>query len=304
MPSYVRRKRSPGFGSRPFSRRGGFAGARSVRRRLFNRYGVRTAGRVFRTGWAGVAAGTAANLVYGSRVHSTYMRRLKARRQVGLRVGSSNCKSDELQPIGENNSTKVLNRVQRLLALTQSSDINNRSTRLQQSVNFRGVKVCFRVQLNNVVAKPGQKFAFNWAVISPKQEGEDLPQIPNENFFRGSGEQNRSQDFTGTLTGLDLHCLPINTDKYIIHRHKRMIMGPYESTEGKSEKMFETYIPVKRKVIYNASGTSTEQTYPIGKDMWMVWWGAYLDEGNGSGQTNAYTTQFKVVKYFREPMSS
>lgn len=302
MPTYIGRKRSAGFGRRPFSGRGQFA--RPVRRRLFHRTGVRTRGRIFRGGWGGVAAFTAANLVHGSRVHSTYMRRIKARRQVGLRVGTSNCKSDELQPVGENNSSKNLNRVQRLLALTQSSDIDNRSTRLQQSVDFRGVKICFRVQLNNVVAKPGQKFAFNWAIISPKQLSPVITSLPTEEFFRGNGEQSRAQDFTGTLTGLDLHCLPINSDKYIIHRHKRMIMGPYESTEGKAEKYFETYMPVKRKIVYNQVGTAEQQTFPEGKDMWMVWWGAYLDEGNGSGQTNAYTTQFKVVKYFREPKSS
>lgn len=232
------------------------------------------------------------------------MRRLRARRSVGLRVGSSNCKSDELQPPATTSTTKVLQRTTRLLALTRGSDVDNRSERLQDSVNFRGVKICFRVQLENVTGKGGSKFAFNWAIISPRQESELATDIPNEAFFRGSGEQSRSQDFSGTLTGLDLHCLPINRDKYIIHRHKRMIIGPYESTEGKSEKYFATYVPVKRKVIYNNTGTATEQTYPIGKDMWMVWWGAYLDEAGGAGLGSAYTTQFKVVKYFREPKSS
>jgi len=306
MPTYIRRKRSPGFGSRPFSR-GGWAGARSVRRRLFKGYGIRTRGRIFRTGWAGVASGVASNLALGYHVNSTGMRRLKARRQVGLRVGSSNCKSDELQPGNENNATKVLNRTTRLLALTRNNDSDDRSSRLQDSVDFRGVKICFRVKISESVdaaGKGGSKFAFNWAIISPKAAGDKLTAIPNEEFFRGSGEQSRSQDCSVTLTGLDLHCVPINKVKYIIQRHKRCIMGPYESTEGKAEKYFETYLPVKRKIVYNNSGSPLEQTYPIGKDMWMIWWGSFLDEGAGQGVTPAYTTQYKAVKYFREPKSS
>lgn len=301
----VRRKRSPGFGARPFSS-GNWAGARSVRRRLFNRYGVRTTGRIFRAGWGGVAAGTAANLALGYHVNTTGLRRLKARRQVGLRVGSSNCKSDELQPIAADSATKTLNRTTRLLALTRSSDVDDRSSRLQDSVNFRGVKICFRVNLKDVSAagKGSSKFAFNWAIISPRQEDELATSIPEQDFFRGSGEQSRAQDFSAGLTGLDLHCLPINKDKYIIHRHKRILMGPYESTEGKSEKYFATYLPVKRKIIYNNTGTAEQQTFPIGKDMWMVWWGAFLSEDGGAVITPAYTTQYKVVKYFREPKSS
>jgi len=229
------------------------------------------------------------------------MRRIKARRQVGMRVGSSNAKSDEIQIPAENNATKNLNRVQRLLVLTKGSDIDNRSTRLRQSVDFRGIKICFRIQINNVAGLGGQKFAFNWAIVSPKQLDANITALPTEEFFRGSGETSRAQDFAGTLTGLDLHCLPINRDKYVIHRHKRMVLGPYESTEGKSERYFETYVPVKRKVVYNQNTELGTEDNPEGRDMWMIWWGAFLNEGTGNGQGSAFTTQFKAVRYFREP---
>lgn len=229
------------------------------------------------------------------------MRRLKARRQMGVPVGSSNAKSvEENQPVLAT-ATKTLAGQQRLLTLAQGTNIDGRNERLQQSVDFRGVKICFHVALNAVTARQTDKFFFNWAIISPKQGPASQVALLNDEFFRGVGNANRAQDFSTTMTGLEMRCCPINTDKYIIHRHKRMIMGPYESTEGKAEKYFEEWLPVKRKIVYNQTGTTTELTYPEGKDMWMVYWGSYMDEGNGAVIANAYQCTYRVIKFFREP---
>lgn len=229
------------------------------------------------------------------------MRRLKARRALGQRNGYAQAKSN-LGEGTEANTTKSLNRVQRLLKLPETTSLTDRDSRLKNVVDFRGIKVCFRVNINNITGKSGSKFFFNWAIVSPKQLDASITSLPVEEFFRGQGTNGRSVDFSATLSGMDLHCLPINTDKYIVHRHKRFIMGPYESTEGKATKYFETYVPVKRQVVYNSVGTAEEQTFPEARDMWMIWWGAYMDEPTlDAGIMNAYTTQFRIVRYFREP---
>lgn len=295
MPTFIR-KRSAGFGRRPFSGRGVMA--RSVRRRLFRGNGVRNT-RMLRRGWGGVAAFTAANLVHGTRTHSTYMRRLKARRQVGERVGLSPSKW-EISEVGDTMPTKTLNRVYRLLPLTKGANAATNDERMRSKVNFRGVKVCAHLRLGNVSGQTGKKMWFNWAVISPKAEDNEITSIPEQDFFRGQSD-GRNTDFSAALSGLDLHCLGINTDKYIIHRHKRMTVGPWESTEGKGEMYFEEYIKVGRQIRYNDDGSTTAlRKLPEGKDMWIVYWGAYMDEPGGTAIGAAYTVNMRIHKVFRE----
>ena len=231
-------------------------------------------------------------------------RRVNARRRVGERIGSTSSKTRLLEGT-DTIDTKTLNDGLRLLSLPKTSTNNEAvlNDRLRNVVDFRGVKVCFHTRVNTKGASfDGDKLFFNWAIISPKAESNELASIDTGEFFRGQ-DGARFTSFIGTtLTGLDLHCLGINTDKYIVHRHRRLTMGPWESPNGLAEKYFETYVPVKRQIRYNATGTGAVLDYPEGKDMWMVYWCSYMKETAAAAPTTgAVTVNFRITQVFKEP---
>ena len=258
--------------------------------------------RVARFGSAGMAAYAGYR---GIRGVSKFVRRVKARRQVGDRIGSTSAKQRLLEG-SDTIDSKTLSDGLRLLSLpkTTTNDESVRNDRQRNAVDFRGVKICFNIDINEVTGSTGDKLFFNWAVISPKQLDNEITTIPTEEWFRGQ-DGARFTSFIGTtLTGLDCHCLPINTDKYIIHRHKRITMGPWESPNGMGERYFEEYVPVKRQIRYNATGTGTQLDYPEGKDMWMVYWVSKMNEPTGAPITNLVTIRFRIMQIFRDPLRS
>lgn len=231
------------------------------------------------------------------------LRHVSTRRQVGAPVNSNSTKKRLLEGT-DTISTKTLSDGLRLLSIPKTTTFNEAelNTRQRNAVDFRGLKICFSIVQNTLGASlDGQKFFFNWAVISPKQEDPLLTTIDTAEFFRGQDGARFTSFIDTTLTGLDTHCLPINTDKYIVHRHKRIRMGPWESTEGKGQRYFETYIPVKRQIRYNATGTGVQLDYPEAKDMWMVYWCSYQDEGTAAGVAAAMDVRFRILQYFKEP---
>ena len=277
---------------------------RGRRRPYLNAMRTRMAGaRVAGAAGLGAAYGLSAyNLFRSSRRTGSAMRRLKARRAIGNYVGSTTAK----RRLDEGNltlSSKTLSGSIRLLDLpkTTTNDESVLNERLRNMVNFRGCKICFHVDLNSVSGRGGDKLFFNWAIISPKQQDANITSIDTSEFFRGQDGARFTSFIPTTLTGLDCRCLPVNTDKYIVHRHKRMILGPWESTEGKGERMFEQYVPVKRQVRYNSSGTGVELENPEARDMWMVFWCSYQNETTAAAVANVMNVRWRMIKYFREP---
>jgi hypothetical protein len=96
---------------------------------------------------------------------------------------------------------------------------------------------------------------WNWAIISPKAE---CGSVASGGFFRASSES-RSQDFGRQLTGSQFRCLPINTDKYVILKHKRFRIGGMSrgwgagntknrSLSGSNYMNFFTYVKLNRQL--------------------------------------------------------
>lgn len=305
-----RRPRTLNFGSR-VRRRGAFGtmdslsrAGRRVRARTTRivptAWGVRGAAlaRAARWGSAGMALYSGYS---GLRAMSTWARRRRKAWKIGNRIGSSTAKHDRLED-ADQIATKTLNDGLRLLSLP---GINNNETilnqRAKQVVNFRGIKFCVNLEIDDITGRGDKKVFFNMALISPKALDNDNLNIPSAEFFRGVDDK-RYADFTATaLTGMDCHCLGINTDKYIVHFHKKYILGPWESTEGKGERYVEFYYPVKRQIRYNADGTGIAAEYPEGKDMWWVYWCAETDEGTAPPLANRMTVRYRIVRYFRDP---
>jgi len=218
--------------------------------------------------------------------------RVKARlrQRVGERIGTGTGKRNEDTTAGNLNSRTLY--VQPLLDIPKGALIDQRERGL---VNFRGMKFCHSL----IMQDPGgfgnvtQKLWLNRCIISPK--GCDTDPI-STNFFRGNGT-GRAQDFGAALSPIELHCTPINTDKYNVHMHRREKLGPYASTEGRNNTVKEWYTKLKRQIRYDDDGA-----VPIGKQMYYVWWYDFNTATAGSAAAVGFLNhKLHVTKYFKEP---
>jgi len=218
----------------------------------------------------------------------------RLRKRVGERIGTGPAKRHETN-VDDTLTTREL-RSDPLLNIPAGTALNQRQ---RDIVNFRGIKVCMSLVLNSGLnTGNGEHVYVNVAVISPKADnltGDDA--VPTAEFFRGNADD-RAQDFDSTqLSSLEFRCLPINTDKYNVHKHIRFMLGPYASTEGKNTKTLEFYVKVNRQIRYEATNAN-----PEGKAMYLCYWACFQDDAAGTGQaTGQINHQLRLVRYFREP---
>lgn len=101
--------------------------------------------------------------------------------------------------------------------LTQIPQAVGEATRERGLINAKGIEVAFsfKNRLDRML------FA-NVAIIAPKHR---TSIVNNTNFFRGNGGS-RGVDFGIALGALEIHYLPINTDRYNVLRHYRYQLGP------------------------------------------------------------------------------
>lgn len=261
----------------------------------YGRY-VRTGMRMYNTGRAFAPyARTAIRAFrgYRKRKRSNAARKRVLRRRVGESIGTGNAKSDTLR-VDNNLDTRTLYS-HPLLNVVKGNSINERE---RDIVNFRGIKFCMSImnKIPTTIAQNGEQLYFNYAILSGKAEEAKLG-LPVVNFFRSMETGLRGQNFAIDLSALDFHCLPINTDLYNVHMHKRLKIGPYSSTEGKNTRTFEWYTPLKRQIRYNGASE-----FPVGKQMFLVYW----CDMQGVPQlapaiVNQVDLQLKILKYFKEP---
>lgn len=212
-----------------------------------------------------------------------------AMRRVGEPVGSSNSKWDALNAVPTTMNPETLYQVA-LLDVTKVAGSSSYDRRLKDQLNFRGIKFCMNFRVESAIGTA--KAWLNVAVISPKSDLASNQAIPNTDFFRDPGGATRAADFGIALNNMEFRCSSINTDKYNIHSHKRMIVGPSQATEGNRERLIEWWLPVKRQIRYNDA-----TAYPEGKNIYLVWWFATSDNG-----TPAASMQYNyhIKRYFRE----
>lgn len=218
---------------------------------------------------------------------------------MGERVGSGAAKCHQETSGFTTLNSESLTSV-KLILIPKGDNFNQRQ---RDIVNLRGVKICFWVR-NNI--PNGIPLYFNWALITPKAD--NLATIPNTDFFRDTGiGTDRTKNFAATQDWLDGWCSPINTDKYRVHTHKRLrIAGVFNSNDAgpsttnakinvgqNGEVMIEKYIKINRQIRF--SGTNE---FPVGPEMFMVWW----CQGSGLGTSGAKGFyQYRTVMYFKEP---
>lgn len=228
---------------------------------------------------------------YKRRRTSNRAKKRKMRARLGERVGQGGAKRDAIN-IGQGLNTRVFYQ-QELLNLARGTDTNQR---LRDIINFRGIKICMNFNsLTNM-----RTLFLNVAVVSPRdrQTGGTLPL---DEWFRGNegGAGTRGQPFSDALSAIQFHCLPINTDRYNVHKHIRRKILPEQNTSGtRGNRTIMFYQKLNRQIRYaDVDGTDN----PI-RNMFLVWW---IDEDNAEADSapvlNACDLQLHLVRYFREP---
>ncbi|AKV62255.1 putative capsid protein [Aiptasia sp. sea anemone associated circular virus] len=240
----------------------------------------------------------------GRRIWKAYRRyRGKNREQfsrtnIGERVGSSSTKKryaftilNATQGDTRTLTTHLINNI------PEKSALNQNNNRRRQIVNLRGVKLC--LEFRNQLARP---LYLNVAVLGQKTQNQDLP--PSVlGFFRGFDQNSRSEDFTTARSANELHCLPINPDKFTVLRHKRYRLIPnsdagtvYNDHSGHSYMNMDWWLKVKRQIRYTDGGDIDSGS------LWLCHWCDEIFAGTFAPvQPDAYAYTIRSICYFKEP---
>lgn len=214
--------------------------------------------------------------------------------EVGERVGSSNTKQVTDKQNGKLQGWKLYYQ-----DMTNISRGTTLSQRQRDVVNCRGFMIdgYFRTITQTTGAGlPSDVYMLNVAVLAP-----EVPQATREvlgtDFFRAMDDgDKRTTDFATTLGTIDLHKLPINTDKFVVLKHKRYMMNTFGAQHKGWMKKIKWWIPLKRQLVYNSTaGTSCQS--PV----YFVYW---CCRGFQTAQVDAtidfVDTQFRLTTFFRE----
>lgn len=179
--------------------------------------------------------------------------------------------------------TEALIKVEKNVAADEAINKRNRDT-----IHHKGCKICFSVK--NILKVP---VMFNWAVVIPKANNTVSP----IDILRGNGTE-RDTTLNNALTFMDLRCLPINTDRYKVVKHKKLLILPDSDksavqSEGRDFRMIEEYIKTDRQLFFDGSTATPLQ------NMWMVWWCDYYNSPTGSTATTI-DFSWRIVDYFKD----
>lgn len=274
----------------PYAVRGAMYGYRASKRA---RLAGGIAGHIYRNRGTYYRAARTIGRAWRRRRRST-RKRLFSRTQIGERVGTSTAKAVYTANLPKSLDTRTLYQTE-VTQIAQKNAFGENNTRLRQIANVRGFKVC--MEIRNQSTNP---MYFNIAVISPKDSN---AVVTESGFFRGYQETSRSVDFSSGRSSNEFHCLPINSDKYTVLKHKRYRLVPvnqnstvYMDQSGHNYMNIGFYTQLKRQVRWQDNGvTETGKCY-------LVYW---CDEFLTAAGTPAIAQQMqvneKVVTYFKEP---
>lgn len=259
--------------------------------RIYNRRrNFAVAGRVARIGF------NMAKYAYKRRRRAVY--RMRKRRRFSPpnpSSGTATSKRHQIRLDAGGTAIGTRSLISENLAAIPHSTANTIDERQRNILNLRGTKLCFEVTNNT-----DDPLYFNCAVIVPKLSSA----VTTTDFFRGSTGE-RAEDFGVALTGLQFHCLPINSDKYHILWHKRYKLRPLNNstgtqraTSGSNYMNIEKYIKYKRQIRF----TGNSDTNAEGGAPFLVFWGARFDTASGTAVTaGGFTVQRRFISYFKEP---
>lgn len=217
-------------------------------------------------------------------------------RQIGERPGKSNSSRNEQVQQNTSFSSRTLHSDECILLnrnTTSSQEINQRE---RHTVVVKGIKFCIKVR--NFESYP---LWCNVAIIHPKSELGVGNDVPNDEFFRAFSTS-RVQDFGISLSGMDLHCFPINTDKYVVLRHKRFTLGSAAAfaTGGTWPpfKLLDFYVKLNRQIRFKGdSATDLEEG-----QVYCAFWCDSPDTGTSAAAVaDSMQVSRRYITYFKNP---
>lgn len=124
--------------------------------------------------------------------------------------------------------------------------------RVGDVIHMSGAKLNFFIENGSAVP-----IGCNVAIVVPRNESSLNVTLPIPNFFGGNSDTRGEAFDLATKTGLELHTLPLNTDKFEVLYHKRKILGRTfaaggvtTSTDAKSWGLWDDYIPINKEIRY------------------------------------------------------
>jgi len=236
----------------------------------------------------------------------------RARTMIGRRIGGSSTAKTHLSPIlpGFLDSRTFVKDIN-LLAIEQSSSAALTHARQSFVIDVIGFAVEFHVKASSASDTYSSlngipylnPMLWNVAIIAPT----DNNVVTTDDFFRSQGENKstRDIDFTNALSAIEMHGLPINTDKFQILMHKRFKVGScnkQSTTNGSTGAVpdiatFKKWVPMYRQVAYSDS-TADKCTSPV---YFVYWYDHMFAPAPLGAQPRGAVIEAKVVTYFRDP---
>lgn len=224
--------------------------------------------------------------MYKSRQHA----KQKIKTSIGEDIGTTNPKTAQsyFLDVTSRNSNTLYD--EDVLNLERGDLLNQRERDL---VNLRGWKI--NMELVNTTASV---VYCNVAIIHPKK----ATAVSSSQFFR-SYDTSRNQDFGSTLMNAHMrHCYPINTDQYLILKHKRFRLAPNGQAANQSQEFGSSvhneclWVPLGRQIRFNGNGSTTNN-----QKAYLVYWFGQAGTNTLDAANAVCNASFDVSMYYKEP---
>lgn len=174
------------------------------------------------------------------------------------------------------------------------------SQRQRDVVNTRGFQIdmYFRTITRGEPGLPSDVYFLNVAIVAPEDRWDDTPDFVDGFFRARNNDDTRVTNFSGSLGSIDIHRLPINTDKMVVLKHKRYMMNTLAAGHKGWVKRIKWYIPLKRQIAYDGILVDDSES-PV----YLVWWccRGFLPAGTGADLTTDFLNyQYRTITYFKE----
>lgn len=176
-----------------------------------------------------------------------------------------------------------------LLSKTDQTSEDHINERERQMAYVSGCKICMQF-----VNKGTSILYVNVAVVYKRYDGS----APTEtDFFRGSNIE-RGSDFGITLSSLELNCLPINADEYVVLWRKRMkLPAAGAESQGRHVRQVHKWVPIKKQFRFKDNSAT-----PIGGSPYLIYWfDRHSNQANSAVNASECNVFKRWVVYFREP---
>lgn len=180
-----------------------------------------------------------------------------------------------------------------LTEIAAGTDIDQRE---RHNVQLSGYKV--RGEVVNLLGSP---LYVNIAIVHNRDTGNTFA----HEFFRNSANV-RGVDFSTALSSLEMHGLPMNTDKFAVIKHERFLLAPNASTatgavsNGQNDyyTTFDEYVKVNRNLQYD--GPSSGEV-DAASNIHLLWWCDEMATAGGSTPVpSSCTFNWNVIAFHHD----